>query len=84
MSDHDVPSPVDSAMQETVAAYAEELRAHVELAQAWRTGESTGPARGAYAHAKNVHVAALSRLRRVLDEAGLPLRVPAPGVQDEP
>lgn len=70
MSGHDVPSPIDLAMQETAAAYAKELRAHVELARAWRKGGPAEEQQAAYGRAKGAHAAALSRLRRVLDEEG--------------
>lgn len=68
MSGHDLPSPVDLAVQETVAAYAEELRAHVALARVDRNGPGYREVVSAWSEAKHAHAAALHRLRRALDE----------------
>jgi hypothetical protein len=68
VSGHDLHNPVEFAMQETAAAYAEELRAHVEVARAWRKGQPPADVQTAYASAKRAHAAATVRLRRALEE----------------
>lgn len=60
-------NPVELAMQETAAAYAEELRAHVALARAWRKGGPAKAQQAAYGKAKGAHAAAVLQLRAALD-----------------
>jgi hypothetical protein len=88
MSGHDVPNPVELAVQETVAAYAEELRTHVELARAWRAGgpgaKPSPVTQQAWYDAKRKYQAAMMRLREALDVERMWPPPRPPGVQDEP
>jgi hypothetical protein len=68
MSGHDVPSPVDLAVQEVIAAHEAELLAHVELARAWRKGGPAEEQQAAYGRAKSAHDSATRRLRAALAE----------------
>lgn len=68
LASHRVLSPVDLAVQEVTAAYAEELRAHVALARVDRNGPGYPRAVTTWSEAKHAHAAALHRLRRVLED----------------
>jgi hypothetical protein len=68
MSGHDVPSPVDLAVQDVIAAHEAELRAHVALARAWRKGGPAEEQQAAYGRAKGALDSAQRRLRAALAE----------------
>lgn len=61
---HHTPDRVDLAVQETVAAHADELRAYVALFRAW--GNATAEQHAEYSRAKGAHAEARERLRRAL------------------